>query len=72
MKMAKATLVIDEKKKTVTITMPIDDNLSKTQKSIVLCTTHGNVPWPAEYKGESVVCGVNCYIKNRKYVKPPK
>lgn len=58
----KPSLVIDEKAKTITIVLPLGEKESKSGKSLVLATTNGNVPFPAEYKGKPVICGVNCYI----------
>jgi len=60
-------LVIDEKKKTVTITLPLIHRESKSGKSYVIASTDGNIPFDGVmHKGKTVTCGVNCYIKKTK------
>ncbi len=59
-------VTIDKKKKTVTIELPLQEPTpSKSGKTLLLATTSGNKPTTAEYDGETVTVGVNCWIKNR-------
>lgn len=59
-------LEIDKAKKEVRITLPLIERTSKSGKSTVIASTDGNVPFPVEYKGKPVTCGVNCYIPKPK------
>jgi hypothetical protein len=55
------TATINDKK--LVIEIDIDPQISKTGKSLVLASTHGNVPTKCEYEGKLVVIGLNAYVK---------
>jgi len=44
------------------ITLPINPAVSKTGKSEVIATTHGNVKTSTTYKDKPVTVGVNAYV----------
>jgi len=51
------------------IKIPMNDEpfpLSKSEKSKVIATTHGNAVTDLILKGTPVILGVNAYIKNKK------
>ena len=50
---------------TLTIKAPISEQTSKSGKSLLLATSNGNLVTTASYKGQSVVVGLNAYIKAR-------
>lgn len=58
-------LIVEVTKTDVTITMPILKPLktSKSGKSLVVCTTGGNIPTEAKVNGKTLVVGLNAYIK---------
>lgn len=53
------------KGKTLTITANIDEFVSKSGKSRMLYSTRGNLNTGVQYKGESVIAGINIYIPNK-------
>ena len=56
---------LDEKGKTLTITLPLTPGMSKSGKSLVIASTRGNVTFPdLTYKGKPVTVGVNAYTAN--------
>ncbi len=54
--------------------MPINKplKLSGTEKSLLLCTTNGPVETEAVYEGQTVIAGINAWVKNLNYVKKPR
>jgi hypothetical protein len=65
--MAQATLKIDEKAKTVTITLPLEEGApSNSGKNIVIASTHGTASTDVQYKGKVVRMGVNVFYKPEK------
>ncbi len=64
--MKEATVTIDEKKKTVTIVMPLTKPTpSKSGKTMVIATTRGNQRTDTKFDGEPVTIGVNVYYPNK-------
>jgi len=47
----------------IIITLPISPRTSKSGKSTVIASTAGNITTSAEFDGQPVTVGVNCYIK---------
>lgn len=49
----------------LTITVPVNaaPQASKTGKSLVVASSHGNVPTTAMVNGKPVVIGLNAYIR---------
>lgn len=59
-----AKMTIDKKAKTVTIVLPLETpTKSKSGKSMVFATTHGNVTADGDYDGKEVKIGVSAYFK---------
>jgi hypothetical protein len=57
-------MTIDEKKKTVTIVLPLANlEESKSGKTLRVASTEGNIQPGATYDGKPVTVGVNAYIK---------
>lgn len=57
-------VTIDEKAKTVTIVMPLQEaRASKTGKTMVIATTNGNKPCGAQFQGKDVILGLTAYYK---------
>ncbi len=56
-------LTINEKAKTVTITLPLATFTSKSGKSLMLASTRGNIDAGVEFKGKAVIGSVNVYVK---------
>jgi hypothetical protein len=54
---------IDTNKQTLTIELPLVRQNSKSGKTILVATTHGNVPSTCIVDGKPVVVSVNAYIK---------
>lgn len=55
--------IIDSKARTLTITIPIQrPTASKSGKTLVVATTHGNVVTGATVDGKPVTIGLNAYI----------
>ena len=48
---------------TLVITLPVAPAPSKSGKSTVIASTHGNQPTTAQYNGKAIVVGVNAYVK---------
>jgi hypothetical protein len=47
----------------ITITLPISKQPSKTGKTLVIASTHGNIATSAVIDGQPVIVGCNCYIR---------
>ena len=64
--MSEPKVTVDEKKKTITIVLPLLDKpgLSKSEKNFTVATTRGNLKTDAKYKGKPVTIGVNAYYPN--------
>lgn len=55
---------IDEQAKTITLILDLQEPTpSATGKTLVLATTHGNVPTDVQVNGKPVIVGVNAYIR---------
>jgi len=55
------------------VRMKISEQMSKSGKNIVLCSTHGNKVAPSfRYKNKDVTISLNAYVENEKYVAPAK
>ena len=58
------------------IVIRIDKNTKPTAsgsgKTLQVASSHGNTPTSLQIDGSPLIVGVNCYIKNPSYVKPPK
>jgi hypothetical protein len=58
------TVVVDKKKKTLTITLPLQEPTpSASGKTMVIATTRGNQQVNADYDGNPITIGVNAYFK---------
>ncbi len=69
--MAKGMKVeVKEKELIITIPRVIPPEPSKkTGKTLIIATSHGNVPTTAEVNGQVLTVGINAYIKNTKNTK---
>lgn len=57
-------VTIDEKKKTITIVLPLKEPApSASGKTMGIASTNGNKDSGATYKGKPVTIGVNAYYK---------
>ncbi len=55
---------IDEEKKTLTLILDLQEPTpSSSGKTLVIASTHGNVPTQAKVNGKEVIVGVNAYIR---------
>ena len=55
---------IDEEAKTLTLVLELQEPTpSASGKTLVVATTHGNVPTDVEINGKPVIVGVNAYIR---------
>ena len=45
------------------VEIPIVKSVSKSGKSIVIASSHGNVPTTATFDGKPVTIGLNAYVK---------
>mgnify|MGYP001073356526 CR=1 FL=1 len=45
------------------IEMPISPRTSASGKSLVIASTNGNQPTTVQYNGQTVILGLNAYIK---------
>ena len=54
-------LTIDEKGKTLTVTLPLSVGPSKSGKSTVIASTRGNQTSTITYNGKPVTVGLNAY-----------
>lgn len=62
--MALKNCVIDEKARTLTLTLDLDTpRPSVSGKTLVVASTHGNTTTEAKFNGKPVIVGVNCYCK---------
>ena len=57
---------IDEENKTLTLILDLQEPTpSASGKTLVVATTHGNVPTEVQIQGKPVTVGVNAYIRAR-------
>ena len=57
---------IDEENKTLTLVLDLQEPTpSASGKTLVVATTHGNVPTEVQIQGKPVTVGVNAYIRAR-------
>ncbi len=57
---------IDEQAKTITLVLDLQaPTPSATGKTLVVATTHGNVPTDVQINGKPVIVGVNAYIRTK-------
>lgn len=63
---------VEEKGNNIIITIPKNPKpvLTPSNKSFMIASSHGNTPTSLQVDGQPVIVGVNCFIKNPKYVKP--
>ncbi len=62
--MALRTLTIDEKERSLTIVMDLEEPTpSSSGKTLVVASTRGNATTDAKLNGKPVIVGVNAYIK---------
>ena len=55
---------IDEQAKTITLVLDLQEPTpSSSGKTLVVASTHGNVPTDVQVDGKSVIVGVNAYIR---------
>ena len=55
---------IDEKAKTITLVLDMQESTpSSSGKTLVVASTHGNVPTDVEINDKPVIVGVNAYIR---------
>ena len=55
---------IDEDAKTLTLVLDLQEpSPSASGKTLVIATTHGNVPTDVQVMGKPVTVGVNAYIR---------
>ena len=55
---------IDEQAKTLTLVLELQDPTpSASGKTLVVATTHGNVPSQVQIEGKPLIVGVNAYIR---------
>ena len=45
----------------LTITLAVEPSISKSGKSLVIASTHGNVQTACTHEGQNVTIGVNAY-----------
>jgi len=58
---------IDEAAKTLTLVLDLQEPTpSATGKTLVVATTHGNVPTDEMIDGQPLIVGVNAYVRNKK------
>lgn len=57
------TATIDEKAKKITVVADLEDVESKSGKSMIVASSHGNQATTAVRNGKPVVVGLNCYTK---------
>jgi len=56
------TVKVDPKAGTVTITLPIEERLSKSKKNTLIATTGGGLKTNTTYKGKTVSINVSAYV----------
>lgn len=62
--MSVRTVTIDEKAKTLTIIMDLDQpRASASGKTMVVASSRGNTQTDAVMDGHTLIVGVNCYFK---------
>ncbi len=63
---------VTEEKNEIVIRIPKNPKpvLTPSNKSFMVASSHGNTPTSLVVDGQPVIVGVNCFIKNLKYVKP--
>lgn len=56
---------IDNESNTITLVLDLQEPTpSASGKTLVVATTHGNVPSDLQMNGKPVIVGVNAYIRN--------
>jgi len=58
-------MTVEIKDQQVIITLPIKPEVSKSGKSLVLASTHGNQPSDTKHGDKIVFVGANVYVSNR-------
>lgn len=58
-----ATIEVKIENNRLVISLPIEKSLSKTGKTTVIASTHGNQPTTVNFEGKPVILGVNAYVK---------
>jgi len=57
---------IDREARTLTLVLDLQEPAPSTSgKTLVIATTHGNVPTQVQIDGKPVIVGVNAYIRAR-------
>ncbi len=64
--MTKPNVVIDAKANELVIRIKIEPAPSKSKKSLVLASTHGNIETECTYEGDKIYLGLNAYVKEEK------
>jgi len=54
---------VEIKNGNLVIEMPIAPAPSKSGKTTLIASTHGNIPTTIQHEGKPVVVSVNCYVK---------
>jgi hypothetical protein len=55
---------IDEQAKTITLVLDLQEPTPSTSgKTLVVASTHGNVPTDVQVNGKQVIVGINAYIR---------
>ena len=54
---------VEIKDNTLIIKLPITEKVSGSGKSLVVASTNGNKETTVQYKGKTLVLGVNAYVK---------
>ena len=55
---------LDEQAKTLTLVLDLQEPTPSTSgKTLVIATTHGNVPTDVQMDGKPVIVGVNAYVR---------
>ena len=54
---------VEIKNNEIIVTLPISKQPSKTGKTLVIASTHGNQASTAVIDGQAVIVGCNCYIR---------
>ena len=63
-----------EKDGNIVITIPRNKKPMPSQSGItlIIASSHGNVPTSLQHNGDVISAGVNIFVRNPDYVKPPK
>jgi hypothetical protein len=63
---------VEGKNLVLTIPMESEPGLSASGKTLVVASTKGNIETPVTVMGQSLIVGLNAYIRNTGYVKGKK